>query len=664
MKLTDYVDVFLGSGGIDLPEPQGVAKTWHFIKGLAGNTTPGAALPFGKLTACAYSGGYSSGYGNIGINTGEPLRKILPDDAICGFSHIQNSGTGFIDTFYNYAVTSPCLEGDPFTMDTIADEVGRPGYYAATMADRGIRGELTVTDQAVHHRYTFPKAGGMIAIDYTNDGLLEQKTRHEYRDMECSVRGDTAECSVVLHDVKLYFCARCPGAEAQLWEKGARFIGLPEGAVRMTMGISAKSPEIARMGAAQADMDFDAIAKAAEDTWEKALAAIEIEAKDERDKRIFYSNFYHTLIKPMDWSGESFLYADEEAFTLDFATLWDQYKTQMPLLFTLYPEISDRIIRTTLAYCRAVGRMPHALMLDRRDAGSEDMQAKMLAEHMLADAYYRGVPMDLEETARQIRQDILQPNRFEDYKASGVCSNIAHTVDIADGCNAARVLAEAAGDAELAEVCRELAAKWVNAFDRETGLLDPKSWYYEGNHWNYSFRLMHDMDTRLDIAGGKEKYAELLDHFFGFACPEDINSRFEGFNNETDMETPYAYYYADRHDRLCEVVAAGSEYMFTEGRGGIPGNNDSGGLSSLYMWNVMGIFPASGQNLMFIGTPRLKRALLHLANGKDFAVERMGSGIYVKRAELNGRTLEKMSFSVQEMMQGGKLVLEMSEKPV
>ena len=140
MALTDYVDVFLGCGAVDLPKPEGVAAAWHFIKGLAGNTTPAAALPFGKLTACAYSGGYSSGYGNIGINTGEPLRSILPEGAICGFSHIQNSGTGYIDTFYNYALTAPALEGAPFAMDTIADEVGHPGYYAATMASRNIRG--------------------------------------------------------------------------------------------------------------------------------------------------------------------------------------------------------------------------------------------------------------------------------------------------------------------------------------------------------------------------------------------------------------------------------------------------------------------------------------------------------------------------------------------
>lgn len=661
MKYTDYVDVFLGCDEINLSRPEGIAAAWHFIKGLAGNNTPGAALPFGKLTACAYSGGYSSGYGTIGINSGEKLRRILPEGAIKGFSHIQQSGTGYIDTFYNYAVTAPAYENDPFEMDIIADEAGVPGYYAATMKNRGIRGELTVTRNAAHHRYTFSKDGGRIVIDLTNDGLMEERTRRPHRELECAITSnDTAECSVVLHDVKLYFAIRCPGAKAQIWDNGIEFVSLPGRCARVAVGISSRSMDIARTGANEADMDFDVIAENARAEWDKALSAIDIDARDERDRRIFYSNFYHTLVKPADWSGESFIYDDEDAFTLDFATLWDQYKTQFPLIFTLYPEMSEKMIRTTLAYCRAVGRMPHALLLDRRDAASEDMQAKMLAEHVLADAYYRGVRMDIQEAAHQIRRDVMPPEKFADYKATGICTDIAHTVDIADGCNAARVLAEAAGDTELADKCADLAKKWVNAFDRKTGLLNPESRYYEGSHWNYSFRLMHDMDTRLDIAGGKENYVRLLDRFFGFTHTDDVSGRFEGFNNETDMETPYAYYYADRHDRVCEVVAAGTEYMFTEGRGGLPGNNDSGGLSSLYMWNAIGIFPASGQDLMLIGTPRLNSAVMHMGNGRDFSVRREGEGIYVKAAILNGRPLEKMSFTVTEMMNGGELILKMS----
>ena len=119
--------------------------------------------------------------------------------------------------------------------------------------------------------------------------------------------------------------------------------------VRLAMGLSPRSMDCARRGAEEAERDFDEIAGEASRVWDEALSAIEVEADDERALRIFYSNFYHTLIKPSDWNGESFYYDDEEAFVLDFATLWDQYKTQMPLLFTLYPDMAQKITRTILA---------------------------------------------------------------------------------------------------------------------------------------------------------------------------------------------------------------------------------------------------------------------------------------------------------------------------
>ena len=76
MSLTEFVNVFQGNGAIDLPEPQGVAATWHFIKALTGNTHPGAARPFGKLTACCYSAGYSLTY-NLGIGSAKRNNSVI-----------------------------------------------------------------------------------------------------------------------------------------------------------------------------------------------------------------------------------------------------------------------------------------------------------------------------------------------------------------------------------------------------------------------------------------------------------------------------------------------------------------------------------------------------------------------------------------------------------
>ena len=102
-----YVNVFQGCDEIDLPKPSGVAAAWRFIKGLCGNNTPAAALPFGRITAGCYSGGYSSGYGRLMINSHGPIKKLWPRNMFKGVSHLQNDGTGDIETFYNYAVLSP-----------------------------------------------------------------------------------------------------------------------------------------------------------------------------------------------------------------------------------------------------------------------------------------------------------------------------------------------------------------------------------------------------------------------------------------------------------------------------------------------------------------------------------------------------------------------------
>ncbi len=193
-------------------------------------------------------------------------------------------------------------------------------------------------------------------------------------------------------------------------------------------------------------------------------------------------------------------------------------------------------------------------------------------------------------------------------------------------------------------------------------MLREDSTYYEGNHWNYAFRPLRDMNARVALCGGKEAFAALLDRFFGYTHPESTSTRFEGFNNETDMEAPYAYAYAGRHDRLCEIVREGHTVMFTEGEGGVPGNCDSGGLSACYLWNAIGIFPVTGQDLMLIGAPQFARATLHLASGKDFTILREGEGIYVKSATLDGEVLSPLRFGARRMMQGGVLRVEMTGK--
>ena len=141
-----------------------------------------------------------------------------------------------------------------------------------------------------------------------------------------------------------------------------------------------------------------------------------------------------------------------------------------------------------------------------------------------------------------------------------------------------------------------------------------------------------------------------------------ILHRFEGFNNESDMESPFSYIYTDEHNKLCEIIDECVNRTFTTGRGGLPGNNDSGGLSSLFVWYVLGMFPKSGSGEMFIGSPHIDKATIHLAEGKKLDIEvnnRTKDNIYIDSVEFNGKTVDGYEVSVSELINGGKLIFNM-----
>jgi putative alpha-1,2-mannosidase len=194
------------------------------------------------------------------------------------------------------------------------------------------------------------------------------------------------------------------------------------------------------------------------------------------------------------------------------------------------------------------------------------------------------------------------------------------------------------------------------------------------------------MKTRIALAGGEGPFIELLDQFFGYhADPvkqlgerpsmDDLAAgyalnRFEGLNNEPDMEAPWAYHYAGRPDRTAEVVQAGINNMFGLGRGGLPGNDDSGGLSSWYVWASLGLFPIAGQSRYLINAPSFAEARIALADNELLIdapgfVEPVPGGPtqYVQSAVFNGETLNRTWLTARELHRGGQLRLELGSQP-
>lgn len=674
-KYTKYVNVFQGNSTVSADWNEGIAKTWNPIKGLSGNTHPGAQLPFGKISVGAYSGGYPTGYGNNKLNCGEPVEALYDIKSVFGISHLHHSGTGAVGFYYNYALTTPFF-GDLRApdRDVLVNEVAHPGFYAASFMKKNINFELTVDRNSAYHKYTFNQEDGKISVDLSNDGLYnDNRLRSDAGDAQIKILSDSLVCATVeLQGIKLNFTIHCDTGKAVIWEnytvvdrhelntngsKGNKFgivfenVGLK---ANVTVTVSIASPERSLDDNARSRvLGFDLAKHEADKEWEDALSKFVIDA-DSKSKEVFYSYLYHTLVKPSDWSGESLYYTDD-SFMLDFTTLWDVYKTQLPLVFSVYPEISSKIINTYYNLGQALGVMPNLFDLSSNFNG-EAQQARFLAGYIFCDAYYRGVKGVDWADLLKLLCDILHKSD-KDFFEAGECSRTTHTLDMAEACSNLSRLADILSLDDMSKELKAHSSKWKNAFDAETGLLKADSEYYEGNLWNYSFRPMNSMNERIELAGGKKAFCGLLDRFFGYDHKDDFSARFEGFNNETDMESPYAYNYIGRMDRLAEIISCANDFLFTAGEGGAPGNVDSGGLSACYIWNALGVFPVSGQDLMLVGMPSFNKASVTLANGKVFTVVKHGCGSYVKQGKLNGRQLPDFKFTVSDMMNGGVLEL-------
>ena len=685
-----YVDVFYGNGETDRFFEDGIASKWFYIKALCGNTYPHATLPFGKMSVGAYSGAYPTGYGTHYPNSCGGIEKLGEHQTVRGFSHLHQSGTGAIRYYYNYAVVSPFYGElrEAFRYRMIENENAHPGYYSAQL--NGILCELTVDGGVAYHRYNYQHQGGRLAIDFSNNGLNKIFGKDFYSYVNGGeikiISGSEASFSGEFSGIKLYFHVKlfaknvkctvfeenCEIASGRLKTKESSenfgvVFDFESDEILLKVSYSTRSPECAVDELCLSSLGFDEASEKAYQIWNTALSVLDIRTDDEVLKTKFYSNLYHSLLKPCDMSGENILGVEGEIVT-DFATLWDQYKTALPLIFMCYPKQARLVAMTIQNISRTMKKIPCSFGLS--DIFPCEEQAKMLGVLSLCDAYYMGVDTATPSAIEECIKTELEREDYREFLSTGKFNRYTHILDVTDACLCA---AQIIDNPDLRYRLLTLAENWVNAYS-EDGLMSADSPYYEGDRYTYSFRLQKNMAERVTLSGGKERFARLLDSFFGFGkesvrqmthirAHADISKanyhRFEGFNNECDMETPYAYIYADRHERLCEIIKECVDRSFGIGKSALPGNNDSGGLSSFFVWSVLGIFPVSGSGEFLIGSPQLDSANITLSSGKTLQITVNGhSGgecFAVDRIKLNGTLIDNYRIPMQDLMQGGRL---------
>lgn len=716
--MIESVDPFIGTGVTDLGPPQGLAATWWAPKPQVGNTHPGACHPLGMVSACAYSGAYPTGYGVYQMSTEGVPSRLYDRPQASGFTHFQQSGPGAIRKYYNYFRVTPMLEpldalGEQWAL---SDEVASPGYYAATLAS-GVRCEITAGPKSAVHRYTFPESSdARVVIDFSLGGLAIEhgKTVPMRAWLESSGPG-IVNGQVAMEGVPISVHAELdtPDWRQMLWYDrrlmagghqldfdsirettlrpfGFIVLGPTESGqtVEVRLGFSLRGVDQARENlrrdCGEGTPAFDKRKTATKDAWSALLGRVRVEGGSTERRTAFATAMYHSLIKPSFAADESPFWPTPGPWAFDISTMWDIYKTQLPLLTTIAPDRAVELINALLKVCEEEGNLPTGYRM-ARGADRFFRQASALAHTLIADVAALGLKgVDWDWALVHMCAD-LRRMYGEDYLERGVTHPVTHTLDISGGYHCTAKVARLIGDDDLAGRLDVLAERWRNAYDPVTGLL-VDSTFYEGGRWNYSFRLIHDMAGRIELAGGRERFIDMLDRFFGFGAdpvkqlsetpdPDEVDAgyalnRFEGLNNEPDMEAPWAYHYVGRPDRTAEIVHSVLTNQFGVGPGGLPGNDDSGGLSSWYVWASLGLFPVAGQNVFLVNTPAFAHALLDVG-GHQFTVEadgfeepfRGGDPQYVQTAYLDDQPLERSFLDGGDLRRASRLRLVLGPEP-
>ncbi|WP_432559818.1 glycoside hydrolase domain-containing protein [Granulicoccus sp. GXG6511] len=712
------VDPFIGCEPTDLHPTTGIAATWWSPKPQIGNTHPGATFPLGLVSACAYSGAYPTGYGRFDLATEGVPAEIHPVQLASGFTHFQQSGTGAIRKYYNYFRVTPMLE----QLESLGrawelrDERASPGYYAATL-DNGIHCELTVGPSSAVHRYTFPRhTNARIVVDFSHGGLTIPFSRtHPLRSNLAILDHAVAAGQIVVEGVPLAVHLECPDDDwkAQLWYDHRRMPGgsrLDFDAIRPTtmrpFGLMWTGPAEAgrsielRIGFSLRGIDqartnlerdvprkpeaFEVRKADTEQAWAEHLGKVHVEAPTAERQTVFDTAVYHSLIKPAITRSESPWWPNPGPFAFDICTMWDIYRTQLPLLIHIAPKKAADLASSLITICEEEGNFPIGYRM-ARGADRFSRQGSALAHTFLAAVSQAGLPGVDWELALTLMAADLRRTYGEEFLRFGRAEPITHTLDLAFGHWCTAQIATHLGDRALAESLAKRAAGWRNAFDADGRLLRAST-FYEGTRWNYSFRILHDMAGRIELAGGDEPFVDLLDDFFGFGAEPELQpgvapdadellrgyelGRFQGMNNEPDMDAPWAYTYAGRPDRTAEIVHGVVTNQFRATRGGLPGNDDSGGLSSWYVWAALGLFPVIGQDVYLLNAPAHEHGRMSTGE-RDLTIDTIGYRApasdappqFVAGATLDGHPIDRAWLSGDEFRRGGHLVVQLADRP-
>ena len=712
-NFTQYVDPRIGSEGL-------------------GRTFPGPSMPYGM----AKPGPDGVSMPNAGW---DPMPELIK-----GFSQTHVSGTGGGQKYGNILI-QPFLEGVketapigaqgkngarnqvrllmpnhsiasiPVLPQKRAQEKISLGYYSCTY-ENGIQTEITTSERCALYRFSFHHVGGMIddalyinkvkpalLIDVASflgmDTIPDKRETQQYVNSHVerlnakvlrgwsTVRGGWNNGGP--YTVYFYIMSDVPFGNVTVNDSLYAIAHLSETKVNVKVGISFVSMEKAQQNVIQDSFDEQLLKL--RKAWNEKLRKIEITGTD-KQKRMFYTGIYHTMLMPVDKSGENPHFAATPYYD-DYYAIWDTYRTSMPLLTLIDEDRQRDMVNSLLNIYQHDGYMPDA----RSGNWNGRTQGGSNAEIVIADAYAKGMSgIDYELALQAMMKDAeVPPTDAEKHGRGGLkeynsLGYLPYGIDRAgnrtveysydDWCIAQ--VAKGLHHPDLYEKYIKRSGNWRNLWRSDyewqgmRGFIMPRDaagrwldsvpwgkskvyhpqipyrpntkvapWYlpwwstffYEALSAEYSLSIPHDVPGLIEACGGKDAFIKRLDTFFA--------NKHYNVANEPSFLTPYLYHWVGRPDLSVERINQIISDNYDDTPNGLPGNDDSGAMSSWLVFNMMGIYPVAGQNLYLVGSPMIPSYIIHLPNGKKLKVI------------AKGEEWKASSLTHQQLLEGGTLVL-------
>ncbi|MCH5319101.1 MAG: GH92 family glycosyl hydrolase [Paramuribaculum sp.] len=476
--------------------------------------------------------------------------------------------------------------------------------------------------------------------------------------------------------------------------------------IEVRVGVSFVSIENARENLAkeQLGLSFEDIRMDAKKRWNDDLGRIRVKGGTDEQKKVFYTALYHALIHPNilnDVNGQYPLMENPDDGQTDYDrytvfSLWDTYRNVHQLLTLVYPEKQLNMVRSMVDMSKEWGWLPKWELFGRETFTMEGDPALPV----IVDTWRKGLTdFDIDAAYEAMKKSATMPGELnpmrpdiDPYIEKGYVplgyfagdfsgdNSVSHALEYYVADNALAWLAEQRGDANFAKELRKRASGWKNYYSKESGTLRPLDkdgkflepfnprqgenfeevpGFHEGSAWNYTFFVPHDVDGLAKAMGGKKAFVDKLQMVFDEGLYDPAN--------EPDIAYPYLFsrFKGEEWRTQKEVNRLLNKY-FTTKPDGIPGNDDTGTMSTWAVFSMLGFYPdCPGEPYYTLTSPVFDEVEIDVPSGNTIKItaERPETGsIYIDRMTLGGKPLSKYRISHDELINGKELNFKLKSK--